>query len=179
MEKYFSSDTSARKVRPRPQGLKPSSLNPTAVIDASSENEWAYFDFSSGGVVRIDDPSSLEWDVAFRRNKIISNGGKTNPQGQVAVVNLGNRDINDIKIAPEGGYTADTLVWGENTNKAIGKWYNYDTRSSILASKGDVYIFRTIDNGYAKMRILSYYCQGRSACYTIEYSYDEEGVFDN
>ena len=49
-----------------------------AVINASSDKDWAYFDFSRGKQVKIFDRTSLEWDLAFRRGKILTNGGATN-----------------------------------------------------------------------------------------------------
>ena len=47
-----------------------------AYINASSFSEWTYFSFEAHDVVTIDNPeSSLEWDLAFRRNHIKTNSG--------------------------------------------------------------------------------------------------------
>src|SRR3990170_3244932 len=43
-------------------------------INASSLEEWAYFDFSMGAIVKEPEHSSLEWDLGFKRALIISNG---------------------------------------------------------------------------------------------------------
>jgi HmuY protein len=46
-----------------------------------------------------------------------------------------------------------------------------------LHPKPNVYIIRTADGKYAKMRIISYYCDGgqASGCFTIEYIYQGDG----
>ncbi len=52
-----------------PVAVLPNLMSPRVVmINASSEDNWVYFDFSRGGVVKIQDPTSLEWDLAFRRS---------------------------------------------------------------------------------------------------------------
>ena len=45
-------------------------------IDASSWDYWVYYSFELEDIVDIVNPeSSLGWDIAFRRNNIITNGG--------------------------------------------------------------------------------------------------------
>ena len=39
-------------------------------------------------MVEIHDPSSLEWDLAFRRGKVISNGGATNKFGKAGLIQM-------------------------------------------------------------------------------------------
>ena len=42
-----------------------------AYINASSFTDWAYFSFDTNSVIEINNPeSSLDWDLAFRRNHI-------------------------------------------------------------------------------------------------------------
>ena len=161
---------SYRPIVERPESLRPSPSNPAAVIDTSSDDGWVYFNFSTGSVVKINDRSSLDWDLAFMRKRIISNSGRTNPQGKAGIINLGVRNIDAIDKAPDGDYMTDTLEEGKFVNKAIEKWYEYSVMRHTLTSKGDLYIIRSGDK-YAKMKILGYYCGGKSGCYTIEYVY--------
>ena len=45
-------------------------------IDASSYSNWVYFSVEQNSVISIDDPeNSLEWDFAFQRKHIKTNGG--------------------------------------------------------------------------------------------------------
>ena len=51
-----------------------------AYINASSFTDWAYFSFELNDVIDIDNPeSSLDWDMAFRRNHIRTNSGLSGP----------------------------------------------------------------------------------------------------
>lgn len=147
-------------------------------IEAASREKWAYFDFSRGAVVEVRERSSLDWDLAFQRHRILSNGGATNPAGRAGVLSLGKVDFRAVTTAPESGYIADTGAGpgGMTNNDGLARWYDYRLLTHTLKSKGEVYIIRTADHKYAKMRILSYYCEGkRPGCVTIEYVYQGNG----
>ena len=58
----------------------------TIDIDASDYNSWVYFSLSDGIIVDIIEPeSSLNWDLAFKRNHIKTNGGLAG-QGEVCSI---------------------------------------------------------------------------------------------
>lgn len=163
--------------KPREVGEK---ITETTVytIDATSREKWAYFDFSRGTVVEIGERTSLDWDLAFQRHRILSNGGATHPAGRAGILNLGKVDFQAVTTAPESGYIPDTGAGlkGITENDAVAHWYDYRILSHALKPKGEVYIIRTADNKYAKMRILSYYCEGKKpGCMTIEYVYQGNG----
>ena len=45
-------------------------------INASAYNKWIYFSFETGNTLEINNPeSSLDWDIAFKKNHIRTNGG--------------------------------------------------------------------------------------------------------
>ena len=45
-------------------------------INASEYNKWIFFSFEIGDTLTIDNPeNSLDWDIAFKRNHIKTNGG--------------------------------------------------------------------------------------------------------
>ena len=59
---------------PTPIDVGPGRLGPdTVTVDATGEEGWRFFDFSSGSVV--DSPGPMEWDLAFLRHRIVANGG--------------------------------------------------------------------------------------------------------
>ena len=78
-----------KKVKPVP--VQPKNLLSTRIVtlNASSEKEYVYFKFSNGKPVKIHDSSSLEWDLAFRRSKIITNGGASSKLGKAGLIDLG------------------------------------------------------------------------------------------
>lgn len=148
----------------------------TYTINASSSEEWVYFDFSKGSTVEVSDRSSPDWDIGFRRAVIISNSGKSNPNGVGGVAELAGVEFESVKEAPESGYKVDIRKSPlETENPAIAKWYNYNFMTHFLKPKNNVYIIRTADGRYAKMQILKYYCGRAPGCYTIKYVYQGNG----
>jgi HmuY protein len=144
----------------------------TYTIDSSDDAAWQYFDFSRGARVEPTDP--LDWDIAFRRFHVIANGG-TRFAGTAGVIDLGPVAFDSVTEAPADGYLA-TEAARDSVNRAIDRWYIYSWISHILKSSDHVYVVRTADGRYAKMRIVSYYCMGAMpGCMTFEYVYQESG----
>lgn len=170
-------------------------LNPTIKIDATARDAWTLVDFSTGHTYQVGDPERekdklnlFPWDMGFQRTKIITNSGITNPSGSVGIINLGVVDIDTVVEAPATGYVQDALAWGNVTNKAVGDWYSYRTRTHNVESRKYVYVVRTANNNYMKMKVLNYYCKrekaacasivclrSESACWTIEYVLQPDG----
>ena len=148
-------------------------------IDARSENVWVYFDFSRGAVVPVLDSKEDAWDLAFKRYVMKTNGGRSNPDGQGAVLKLRRRDFVALSKVP-GDVEFQADVHPKNRlhpfNPVLEKWYNYSYLANVLAPKPEVYVIRTQEGKYAKMRMLSYYCTGNVAgCMTFEYVYQGDG----
>ena len=148
-------------------------------VDARSENVWIYFDFSRGAVVPVLDPKEDAWDLAFKRYVMKTNGGRSNPDGQGAVLKLNRRDFAGLSAVP-GDVEFQADVHPKNRlhpfNPVLEKWYNYSYLANVLAPKPEVYVIRTQEGKYAKMRMLSYYCTGNVAgCMTFEYVYQGDG----
>ena len=100
--------------------------NPVLKINAQSKEKWTMVDFSSQKTFEISDPEKDRklmarqgWDLGFQRTKIISNGGVTNPQGKVAIANLGPLDFNSVVNVPENTFTSDIRSWGNVNNPSI------------------------------------------------------------
>jgi hypothetical protein len=137
-----------------------------------------YFDFSRGAVVAVQDPKTEAWDLAFQRYVIKTNGGATNPAGQAALLRLEGDFATVTRVPDNAAFTSDVRVKNRLSayNPVIEKWYNYSYLANVLAPKPVVYVVRTQDGKYAKMRILSYYCQEHVAgCLTFEYVYQGDG----
>ena len=144
-------------------------------IDASSAVEWRFFDFSRGSVVSR--PGPTDWDLAFRRFRIIANGGP-GFAGSGGILDLGPAAFDTVHVVPARGYVANTTR-GDSSNAAIGHWYRYGFTSHLLEPAGNVYAVKTADGRYAKVEILSYYCPGaRPGCLTFRYVYQGSGDRD-
>ncbi len=175
---------------------KTTSRFPMIKVDATSKKGWALLDFSTGKTHKIGELeksqkllSTLNWDIGFQRTSMITNSGETNPKGNVGVANLGSKKLEDVHEAPKDGYVQDKVKWGSLKNGALKDWYIYRTRTHNIESKKNVYVVRTQDNEYVKMRVLNYYCQqeekncatsmcsrDEAACITLEYMKQPSGA---
>lgn len=148
----------------------------TYTINAFSNKDWIYFDFSKGAIVSITDRSSPDWDIGFRRAKIMSNSGESNPDGKGGIVAIENAEFDSIVEAPESGYMADIKKNPlETENPATERWYIYNYMTHELKPKKNIYVIRTAEGKYVKLQILKYYCEGIAGCYTIKYVYQGNG----
>ena len=162
---------------PRPFDVGERSVGPILyTVDARSANDWVYFDFSRGAVVDVSDRHSLDWDIAFKRHRMITNGGTTNESGRGRVLTLVRVD-SDVPIdLPGEGWVADEGPSDEPRNRALEGWYEYSWLSHILEPAERDYAIRTADGKIAIVRFLSYYCPGaRSGCITFRYWYRGDG----
>ena len=170
----ISNTTSAQSIK----GSAPKNIIDTklTVINASSENDWVYFDFSRGKVVKIHDKTSLEWDLAFRRSKVISNGGATNKLGKAGLINLGSLHFDQVVDVPLNNYTPDTATKTETENSILLKWYSYNYITHKLSAKSNTYAVQTADQKYVKVKFLDFYCANKeTGCIKMQYVYQDNG----
>ena len=153
-------------------------LDPKGVlINASSDKEWVYFDFSRDRQVKIFDRTSLEWDLAFRRGKILTNGGATNKFGNAAILNIGEVNFNSVAEVPTEEYVQDVNTRTETENPALLKWYKYNYFTHKLTAKKVIYSVRTADNKYAKVQFMGFYCANDQAgCIQMKYVYQDDST---
>jgi hypothetical protein len=176
-----ASDTATYSPSPyRPQEVGERLVGPAVyTVDARSKEMWMYFDFSRGSVVPVDNPQTEDWDLSIRRHVIRTNGGATNPNGQAALLAMEGQDFNAVTSVPEKSEFVSDVRDKKRLypyNPVVDKWYNYSYTTNVLLPKPMVYLVRTQDGKYAKMRIVSYYCKGNiSGCMTIEYVYQGDG----
>lgn len=165
---------------PQPQEVGARLVGPTVyTVDARSRDVWMYFDFARATVVAVQNPRADAWDLMFQRYVIKTNGGHTNPVAQGALLSLEGRDLAAVtKVPDKAAFVSDVHPKNRPSsyNPVIEKWFNYSYLANVLAPKPLVYIVRTHDGKYAKMRFLSYYCASQSAgCVTFEYVYQGDG----
>jgi hypothetical protein len=126
-------------------------------LDASRGDRWQRFRFARNAVV-----DSVPWDIAFRRNHVITAPG-------AGALDLGPMSFDSSVDVPGDGYVA-TAFGADTVNPAIGKWYAYSMWSHLLTSSHHLYAVRTADGQFAAFEILAYYCREvGSACYTMRY----------
>jgi hypothetical protein len=169
--------------RPRPPEFAPSPVEPDQLgrrlagprlttVDATHERDWGFFDFSRGSLV--ERPGPLEWDLAFRRSRILVNGGKGFP-GQGGIVDLGAVAFEDVTEAPAAGYRG-TEAGRDSVQPDLDEWYDYGFTSHVLTARPRVYAVRTADGRFAKLQMMSYYCPGaRGGCPTFRWIYQGDG----
>lgn len=146
------------------------------LINASSDKDWVFFDFSRGTMVDIYDQTSLEWDLAFRRGKVITNGGATNKFGASGAKDLGEIDFDTLAEAPLDSYIEDSATRTETENKVLNKWYKYNYITHKLTAKKNVFAIRTAKSKYAKVQFLSFYCANKeTGCIKMRYVFQENG----
>ena len=179
-----ASDTATYRPSPyRPEEVGERLVGPAVyTVDARSKEMWMYFDFSRGSVVPVDNPKTEDWDLSIQRHVIRTNGGETSPNGQAALFALEEQDFSAVTRVPEGtAFVSDVRDKRRlhPYNPVVDKWYQYSYTTNVLLPKPIVYLVRTQDGKYAKMRIVSYYCKGNiSGCMTIEYVYQGAGSRD-
>jgi len=148
----------------------------TIVIDATNEEKWTYFDFSRGKQVDIHDDSSLEWDLAFRRGKIVTNGGATNKFGKAGLIDLGEVSFDAVENVPAREFIVDTATRTQTENPVLLQWYKYNYITHKLTARKNIYVIRTANGEYAKVQFLSFYCADKQpGCIQMKYVYQDKG----
>lgn len=181
-------------LQPRPEGYAVASTDPAAgpavlepapttipekpeeiirhTLDAASTEEWVLFDFAVGETV-VGDLSSLEWDIAFRRTKLLTNSGVTNPEGRGGALDLGEVPLEEAEAPAAATFIVDSFGGedgDEAENAAAGRWYKYSFITHIVSVKPDTYLFRTGDEQDALVQFDSYYCEDEEpGCITFRY----------
>lgn len=130
----------------------------TISVDARNERRWAYVDFDRRSVVMP--PDTAGWDLAVRRFHVL---------GSDAIADLGEAAFDSV-LDLAGVAFAGNSPRNDSVNPAIQRWYRYNMLTHLLEPNGHVYAVRTREGTYAKVEILSYYCEGLEAgCLTFRY----------
>lgn len=150
-------------------------------LDARDKVEWAFFDIDSGEIIASAFEDS-DWDLAFRRTKLLTNSGITNPDGAVGATDLGELDV-ETAVAPEAPLFIVDALGGDDgddqRNAAISRWYNYDFIRHVIVARDNVYLVRTSDGSEVVIQFDSYYCEDElPGCVTFRYRLLSDGTGD-
>lgn len=141
-------------------------------VDATSTRDWVFFDFEEGGVVESEFVSS-DWDVTFKRTKVLTNSGVTNESGPGGAFDLGEIALETADPPSSAAFAVDVLGGDDDDepeNPAIGRWYSYSFITHIVDVKPNMYLVRTGGNRDALVQFISYYCEDEeSGCITFRY----------
>ncbi len=132
-------------------------------VDASNKTAWVYLDLDTREQVSASAAAGQpEWDLAFQRFRIVSNGGVSG-SGQTEVAALLDTGFDDVARAPREGYVTDRPD-GPDANEDVDSaflegdgWYAYDGLAHKLSPRNNVYVVHTDRGRYFKLRLLSYY----------------------
>ena len=96
-------DNKKEEPAPTPQG----GAKEIKDLDASDQQKWVYFSFEKGTTVEVTNPKTTDnWDIAFNRYNIRTNGGVSGI-GEAEVVNTNNKNFAAVTKAPAEGYEKD------------------------------------------------------------------------
>ena len=153
----------------------------TFTIDATNNEAWAYFSFTSGDIVEVEDAVNSEaWDIGFQRTQVKLNGGISGP-GMGSVVMLTETTFEAVTVAPADGYLADTEDTLAIVPQSEKGWYIYTGPPAhwILPLEDRVFVVKAADGTFAKLRFVGYYKDNEnkkdSGFVTFEYVHQPDG----
>ena len=139
----------------------------TTTINATDSLAWIYYDFESGSGVEVEDAATeLNWDLAFQRYTPKMNGGVSG-SGGMGVALLDGEDFDALSEAPYSGYLSDAESAEETgtTEYVMAEWYDYDYTTHLLSPADRVYVVRTVEGNYFKLRFDNYYDEAGTSGY--------------
>jgi hypothetical protein len=168
----------------------PAVQSQTFEINSTGSTTWKYFSFEKNDTVVISDPlTSLDWDLAFQRYRIKTNGGKSG-RGNGCAANSykkGQSGFDALTFVPDTAtFTMDDLVniaiqQGYATyvvNPELYTWFTIElaTQGTQIVPSDYIYIVKTADGKYAKVWFKGYYsATNQSGHVTFQYKYQPNG----
>lgn len=170
---------------------EPEATAKTVKFEAQSYTEWTYFSFAKGDFVTVDQEnyaSDMNWDIAFLRYYIRTNGGKSG-KGQGAVLDTKETKFDAVTTIPSTGFITDdniNIIEGSGmppkyrtdagnpafTIKESSGWATFTPPTGPWVYNNNVFIIRTADGQYAKLIMKSFLNdEDKSGNITFEYVY--------
>jgi len=162
----------------------------TFEVKANSSTVWKYFSFEKNDTVAISDPmTSSDWDLAFQRYRIKTNGGQSgNGMGSAAnSYKKGQSGFDALSaVSDTASFTNDTSVQiavqqGYATyvvNPELYSWFEIElaAQGTQIVPSDFIYVVRTASGKYAKVWFKSYYsATNASGFVTFQYKYQPDG----
>jgi hypothetical protein len=130
-------------------------------VNASDREKYWYFDLDEPAEVKAD---SDDWDLAFQRFKIKTNGGDSG-EGDVIGARVADVEFEDLQQAPDSGYYTDSDAidpeseGGDPSYVFLGAqpWYSYEGMNHQLTPADAVYVVRSTKGDFFKVAMLGYY----------------------
>ncbi len=183
----FSLNGCKKDKYPEPEPSPTQLSSKEAVIDASDYASWVYFSFNKGTTVTISDfQTSTDWDIAFHRDDIRTNGGLSG-SGQGGIQESAS-EYSAIITAPETGYVVDDSLnvmysagmpptYTPDVGSEEGNdWAKYNHDIHAWEIKKDVFVVKTADGKYAKIWMKNFLNDDdESGTITLEYTYQPDG----
>jgi hypothetical protein len=169
---------------------KPQIQSQTFEINATSSTAWKYFSFAKSDTIVVTDPAnSLEWDLAFQRYRVKTNGGKSGSgmgsaansyqKGQTGfdalklVSDTSTFVIDaDVSIAVQQGYAIYVV------NPMLYTWFNIELGgvATQIVPTNYIYAVKTGTGKYAKVWFKSYYSATNIPGFiTMQFKYQPDG----
>jgi hypothetical protein len=160
------------------------------VVNSASSTAWKYFSFAKNDTITVSDPAtSTEWDLAFQRYRIRTNGGSAgNGMGSAAnSYQKGQIGFDGLKVVSDTAtFSLDTSIQiavqqGYATyivNPELYTWFSLElggTGTQIVPTDY-IYYVKTGTGKYAKVWFKSYYNNANLSGYvTFQYKYQPDG----
>ena len=172
------------------ENSNPSIQSMSFEVNSTSSTTWKYFSFAKNDTIVVSDPlTSKEWDLAFQRYRIKTNGGMSGSgQGSAANSYLkGQTGFDALKIVPDTAtFSSDSSViiavqQGYATyviNPEIYSWFTIELAAQGTQIIPSDYIFfvKASDGKYAKVWFKSYYSAANlSGHVTFQYKFQPDG----
>ncbi|WP_022835677.1 HmuY family protein [Salisaeta longa] len=127
-------------------------------------NQYTFYSLREGDLVLAHDAenradsASTQWDIALQATTIRINGGSSGPgNGAAYVAEAAFQEVSSVDVSRLAADTDAQLAIPTGSGNG---WYNYNANGQnyIRPIPGRTIVVRTADGeGYAKIRILSYY----------------------
>ena len=155
-------------------------------------NDWIYFSFKEGkelaGITEENHMENLDWDIAFNRFNIRTNGGLSG-KGQGGALDTDSKDMEAVKAVPEKEFVLDVkamitesftgsgITECESTlNPCMAKAIEFQGPPPTYTPSNHIYVVKTADGKYAKIKVLGYHNnEGKSGFVSFEYVYQPNG----
>lgn len=155
------------------------------IKDLNANNKpFVYINLDSGKEIGPEQAKSTEWDLAFSKTTIVTNGGSSGPgAGSAQII---EKDFDQITEVPTEGFVVDKENKLGIPSGSGASWYNYDLNvHAIVPIPERTILIKTAAGRIVKLQIISYYKGApeqvpteESSFYTFRYSFaDTNGKF--